>query len=256
MNSICTAYNKSEYTLAFISSRLVLFLSLSHFRIYVRHCHWMEHRSFLNSQCSVICLFVCVCKIQSRSTLQWNNSNYSEHVTMFNWTFMSILSHTTLYTTFHITGHVFSTRVYRMLNVYIFEFHSLNCVRIMSIFIYKLWISFWFRVCVCFFLLLHLRTRTNSHLSVDNFLLWHVHNFMRRSNQNEIGKNERKRNTNVAHGKIDSFVVWVYSIYCVCVGDEQEHESELLGNRTESRVRKWICIVWSLRFQLAKFVQC
>lgn len=152
MNSICTAYNKSEYTLAFISSRLVLFLSLSHFRIYVRHCHWMEHRSFLNSQCSEnVFVCVCVCKIQSRSTLQWNNSNYSEHVTMFNWTFMSILSHTTLYTTFHITGHVFSTRVYRMLNVYIFEFHSLNCVRIMSIFIYKLWISFWFRVCVCFF---------------------------------------------------------------------------------------------------------
>lgn len=99
---------------------------------------------------------------------------------MFNWTFMSIVSHTILYR-IHIGIDVHR---HTLNSPNAFEFHGLNCVQIMSIFIYRLWISLWLRR--YFFLLLVGSLNTNQFtFRVDNFQLWHAHNSMWHSNQIE-----------------------------------------------------------------------
>lgn len=88
----------------------------------------------------------------------------------------------------------------------VFEFHGLNCVQIMSIFIYKLWISFWLRL-----FSFHLANTNQFTSRVDNFQLWHVHNFIWRTQPNGIGKRKKYSTVKFPLHSIESFGV------CVCV---------------------------------------
>lgn len=124
----------------------------------------------------------------------------------------------------------------------VFEFHGLNCVQIMSIFIYKLWISFWLRL-----FSFHLANTNQFTSRVDNFQLWHVHNFIWRTQPNGIGKRKKYSTVKFPLHSIESFGV------CVCV---MYKNMKVNCCETDSRVRKWIRIVCGLHFQLAKFEMC
>lgn len=99
----------------------------------------------------------------------------------------------------------------------------------MSIFIYKLWISFWLRL-----FSFHLANTNQFTSRVDNFQLWHVHNFIWRTQPNGIGKRKKYSTVKFPLHSIESFGV------CVC--DAQEHESELLWNRQPRAEMNSYCV--------------